>query len=281
MTWLTEVFQPGFMQRALIGGLLTALSCSVVGTWIVMRGMAFLGDALAHGVIPGIAIAVALGFNPILGALGAALFMALAVSGLSTRAGVREDTSIGLLFVGMLALGIIVLSRTQDFTTEASTLLFGDALGVSVSDIRTQAIGTAIVVLAAVVLHRPFLALVFSRDKAHTLGQRPALAHAALMVLLTISIVVSFQTVGTLLVFGLLIGPPATASLVSRHVPVAMVTAILIGFACVLAGLVISYHADTAPGATISGLAVASFFVVFAARELTTQPMRYLPGGEH
>jgi ABC-type Mn2+/Zn2+ transport system permease subunit len=274
LNWLTEVFEAGFMQRALVGGLLTAIACSVVGTWIVMRGMAFLGDALAHGVIPGIAIAVAVGFSPVLGALGAALFMALAVSGLSARSGVREDTSIGLLFVGMLALGIVVLSRTQDFAAEASTLLFGAALGVSASDLVTQAIGTTVVVVAAAVLHRPFLALVFSRDKAHTLGQRPGLAHAALMVLLTISIVVSFQTVGTLLVFGLLIGPPATASLVSRHVPVAMLTAVLIGCGCVAAGLVVSYHADTAPGATISGLAVATFFLVLAARQLTVQPGR-------
>ncbi len=268
MTWLTEAFEPIFMQRALLAGLLTAVACSTVGTWIVLRGMAFLGDALAHGVIPGIALAVAIGFSPILGALGAALFMALAISALNARSGVREDTSIGLLFVGMLALGIGILSRTPDFTSDVTALLFGDPLGVTWSDLRSQAIGTVAILLVSALMHRPFIALAFNREKAFTLGQRPAFAHAALMTLLAISIVVSFRTVGTLLVFGLLIGPPATASLLVKRVPLVMLVATAIGSACVVIGLVISYHRDTSAGSAIAGLAVLTFFVVLAAREL-------------
>ena len=117
------------------------------------------------------------------------------------------------------------------------------------------------------VLYRPFLALAFNEDKAATLGLHPALAHAALMVLLATAIVASFQAIGTLLVFGLLIGPPATAGLLVRRVPLMMVTAVALGAVAVVAGLVVSFHHDTAGGATIAGLAVAEFFVVLAAQE--------------
>jgi ABC-type Mn2+/Zn2+ transport system permease subunit len=146
-------------------------------------------------------------------------------------------------------------------------VLFGDVLGVTLADVRGQAVGTALVVVASVVLYRPFLALAFNQDKAATLGMHPGLAHAALMVLLATAIVVSFQTIGTLLVFGLLIGPPATASLLVRRVPLIMVTAVALGAAAVVVGLAISFHHDTAGGATIAGLAVANFFVVLSVQE--------------
>jgi manganese/iron transport system permease protein len=140
-------------------------------------------------------------------------------------------------------------------------------LGVTWGDVRGQAIAAAAVVVASIVLYRPFLALAFNVDKASTLGMRPTLAHAALMVLLATAIVASFQAIGTLLVFGLLIGPPATAGLLVRRVPLIMVTAVALGAATVVAGLAISFHHDTAGGATIAGLAVAEFFVVLAAQE--------------
>jgi manganese/iron transport system permease protein len=239
-----------------------------VGTWVVLRGLTFLGDALAHGVIPGLALAVLWGFSPVAGALVAALVMSGAVTLVSRRARVREDTGIGLLFVGMLALGVVIISRSESFATDATSVLFGDVLGVTAGDVRGQVVGAAIVVAVSVVLYRPFLALAFNEDKAATLGMRPVLAHAALMALLATAIVVSFQAIGTLLVFGLLIGPPATASLLVRRVPLIMATAVALGSATVVAGLALSFHHDTAGGATIAGLAVAEFFVVLAAQEL-------------
>ena len=267
--WFTEAFEPEFMQRALLGGLLASAATAVVGTWVVLRGLTFLGDALAHGVIPGLALAILWGFSPIAGAFVAALVMSGAVSLVSRRATVREDTGIGLLFVGMLALGVVIISRSDSFSTDVTSVLFGDILGVTTGDLRGQAVGAAIVVLASVVLYRPFLALAFNADKAATLGLRPTLTHVALMVLLATSIVASFQAIGTLLVFGLLIGPPATASLLVRRVPLIMVTAVALGALAVVAGLTISYHHDTAGGATIAGLAVAEFFVVLAVQEAT------------
>jgi manganese/iron transport system permease protein len=266
--WFTEAFEPEFMQRALLAGLLAAAATAVVGTWVVLRGLAFLGDALAHGVVPGLALAVLWGFSPIVGAFVAALVMSGAVTLVSRRARVREDTGIGLLFVGMLALGVVIISRSDSFATDVTAVLFGDVLGVTTGDLRGQAVGAAVVVVVSVVLYRPFLALAFNEDKASTLGMRPAFAHAALMVLLAIAIVASFQAIGTLLVFGLLIGPPATAGLLVRRVPLVMVTAVALGALAVVGGLTISFHHDTAGGATIAGLAVAEFFVVLAAQEL-------------
>jgi ABC-type Mn2+/Zn2+ transport system permease subunit len=265
--WFGEAFEPEFMRRALAAGLLAALACAVVGTWVVLRGLTFLGDALAHGVVPGLALAVLWGFSPVVGALVAALLMSGAITLVSRRARVREDTGIGLLFVGMLALGVVIISRSESFATDVTSVLFGDVLGVTAGDLRGQAVGAAVVVAVSVVLYRPFLALAFNEDKAATLGMRPGLTHAALMVLLATAIVVSFQAIGTLLVFGLLIGPPATASLLVRRVPLIMVTAVALGAATVVAGLALSYHHDTAGGATIAGLAVAEFFVVLAAQE--------------
>jgi ABC-type Mn2+/Zn2+ transport system permease subunit len=264
----TEAFEPAFMQRALLGSLVAVVATSLVGTWVVLRGLAFLGDALAHGVIPGIALAVLLGFSPILGALGPALVMSGLVSVVSNRTTVREDTGIGLLFVGMLSLGIVIVSRAQSFATEVTALLFGDVLGVTADDIRGQAVATAIVVVAVVVLHRPFLALTFNRDKAATLGMRPALAQAALLALLAMSIVASFQAIGTLLVFGLLVGPPATASLLVRRIPAIMALAMAFGASAVVLGLMVSFHHGTAGGATMAGFSILQFFVVLTLVEL-------------
>lgn len=267
---VTEAFEPAFMQRALIGGLVAVVATSLIGTWVVLRGLAFLGDALAHGVVPGIALAVMWGFSPVLGAFVAALVMSGLVTVVSSRTAIREDTGIGLLFVGMLSLGVIIVSRSRSFATDVTSLLFGDVLGVSVEDIRGQVLAALVVVVLTVVLYRPFLALTFNRQKAFTLGMRPGLAHAALLGMLALSIVASFQAIGTLLVFGLLIGPPATASLFVHRVPVIMALATAIGALSVVTGLMISFHQGTAGGATIAGVSVATFFVGLAIVEVRT-----------
>jgi ABC-type Mn2+/Zn2+ transport system permease subunit len=264
---LFDAFAPEFMQRALVAGLIAAATCAVVGTWIVLRGLTFLGDALAHGVIPGLALATLWGFSPTVGALVSALVMSGAVTVVSRRSRVREDVGIGLLFVGMLAAGIIIISRSTTFTSDVTALLFGDVLGVTTDDLRGQAVAAALVVAAALLLYRPFMALSFNADKARTLGMRPGLAHAALLALLAVAIVASFEAIGTLLVFGLLIGPPATAGLLVRRVPLVMLVAVGLGSLSVVAGLLISFHHGTAGGASIAAVAVGQFLVVLAAQE--------------
>ena len=272
--FFTEAFEPAFMQRALLGSLVAVVATSVVGTWVVLRGLSFLGDALAHGVIPGIALAVLWGFSPIIGAFVAAIIMSGLVTAVSLRTTVREDTAIGLLFVGMLALGIVIVSRARAFTTEVTSLLFGDVLGVTTTDIRTQAGATVVVLVVSVVMYRPFLALTFNRAKAQTLGMRPALAQPVLLALVALSIVASFQAIGTLLVFGLLVGPPATAMLVVKRVPTIMITAIGFGSLAVVLGLAISFHYDTAGGATMAGMSVLQFFVVLIVQEIRASTRR-------
>lgn len=279
MEWLTTPFELAFQQRALVGGSLAAVALALVGTWVVIRGMTFLGDALVHGVIPGIALALLLGFNVLLGAALAAVVMILGINLVHRQTTFSEDTGIGLLFVGMLGLGVILISRTASYTGSLTSILFGDALGVSAGDVKVLAWVAAITVLVSALLYRPFLVLSFNEEKAQLLELRPRLAHGAMLVLITLSIVGSFQTVGTLLVFGLLVGPPATAALLVRKVPAMMATAAVIGVFSVAAGLVISYHADTSGSATMAVVPIVLFFIVLVARSAVASRARHLHVG--
>ncbi len=268
MDWLTEPFQLALQQRALIGGILAAVALAVVGTWVVIRGMTFLGDALVHGVIPGIAIALILDFNVLLGAVLASLVMIGGIELVHRQTRFSEDTGIGLLFVGMLGLGVILISSTDSFSSSLTGILFGDVLGVTAADLVVLAVVMVMVLGVSILLYRHFLVLSFNEEKATLLGLRPALAHMALLGLMTLTVVGSFQTVGTLLVFGLLVGPPATAALLVKRVPTMMVTAALIGIASVVAGLVVSYHADTSGSATMAVIPIVLFFVILAFKSL-------------
>ncbi len=278
LDWLGEPFSVHFMQQALLGGLLAAVTTSLIGTWVVIRGMTFMGDALAHGVLPGIALAFVLGLDLTLGAIAGALVMVAGIELVHRRAGLREDTGIGLLFVGMLALGVIIVSRLPTFTTSLTTFLFGDILGVRSSDLLIQAAATVATFTGVVLLYRPFLVLSFNESKAQVLCLRPQLAHVAMLALLTLAIVTSFRAVGTLLVFGLLIAPPATAALLARSVPTMMLTAACLGAGAVVIGLLLSWHLGTAAGATVAGVAVLVFFVVLLGRDLVRQ-LRRVPDG--
>ncbi len=274
MDWLIEPFELAFQQRALLAGSLAAVALAIVGTWVVIRGMTFLGDALVHGVIPGIALAILFDFNVLAGAAAAAVVMILGINLVHRQTSFSEDTGIGLLFVGMLAIGVILISRTASYTGSLTAILFGDALGVRWGDIVVLATVTVITIVVSVLFYRPFLVLSFNEQKAKLLGLRPQLAHFAMLVLITLSIVGSFQTVGTLLVFGLLVGPAATAALIARRVPTIMILASVIGIVSVAAGLVISYHANTAGSATMALVPIVLFFIVLTIRNLRRSPVR-------
>lgn len=263
-----EPFELAFQQRALVGGALAAVALAVIGTWVIIRGMTFLGDALVHGVIPGIALAVLFDFNVLIGAALAAVVMIGGINLVHRQTTFSEDTGIGLLFVGMLALGVILISRTPSFTGSLTTILFGDALGLTTADLVTAGVIAALVVVGSALLYRPFLVLAFNEQKARLLGLRPAAAHSALLVLITLAIVGSSQTIGTLLVFGLLVGPPASAALLVRRVPAMMVTSAAIGVASVTIGLIVSFYADTSGSATIAITPVVIFFVILTGTSL-------------
>jgi len=264
-----EPFRYGFMRNALAAGLLTVIASSLVGTWVVMRGLAFIGDALAHGVLPGIAIAYLLGGNLLLGAAFGAAVMVGGISLVTARSRIGEDTAIGLLFVGMLALGVAIISARGAYAGDLTTILFGDPLGVRADALWTLLAATVVTVIVSVIAYRPFLALTADRAKAATLGMRPGFAHVVMLALVAVVVVTSFRSVGTLLVFAFLIAPPATAVLVARRVPVVMLAAIGFGSLAVLVGLLLSYHLATATAATIAGVSVLGFFVVLAATNLS------------
>ncbi|MEI7622067.1 MAG: zinc ABC transporter permease AztB [Actinomycetes bacterium] len=268
MDWLTEPFQYDFILRALLAGSLAAITCSLIGTWVVIRGMSFMGDALAHGVMPGIAVAFIVGVDIAIGAFISAIVMVIGINLVNRASKLSTDTGIGLLFVGMLALGVVIISRTRSFTGDLTSFLFGSVLGVRDSDIWLQSIAAVVTLVAVIGFHRLFLALSFNTEKAASLGMRPRLAHFVMLALIAVAIVASFRTVGTLLVFGLLIAPPATAALLVRRVPTMMITACAIGVLSIFIGLIITYHFDTAAGATMAGTAVAIFFLVLTGREL-------------
>lgn len=254
-------FEVTFVQRALWGGVLVSLICALAGTWVVLRGMAFLGDAMSHGMLPGIALASLLGGNLLVGAAVSAAVMALGVSAVGRSPRLSQDTSIGLLFVGMLSLGVIIVSRSQSFAVDLTGFLFGDVLAVRPADLAVLG-GALVVALAVSVLgYRAFVALAFDERKAHTLGLRPRVAHAALLALLTLAIVASFHVVGTLLVFGLLIAPPAAMLPWARRIPVIMIGAGCLGASSTFIGLLLSWHLHTAAGASIAATAVVQFLL--------------------
>ncbi|MFC8005865.1 zinc ABC transporter permease AztB [Streptomyces olivaceus] len=268
MDWLTAPFEVTFVQRALWGGVLVSAICALAGTWVVLRGMAFLGDAMSHGLLPGVAMAALLGGNLLVGAVASAAVMAAGVTALGRTPRLSQDTGIGLLFVGMLSLGVIIVSRSQSFAVDLTGFLFGDVLAVREQDLYLLGGALLVALLVAVLGHRAFLALAFDPRKAHTLGLRPKLAHAVLLVLLGLAIVASFHIVGTLLVLGLLIAPPAAALPWARSVRGVMVLAALLGVTATFAGLLLSWHLSTAAGATVSAVAVALFFLSHSASAL-------------
>lgn len=277
MEWLTAPFEVTFVQRALWGGVLVSAICALAGTWVVLRGMAFLGDAMSHGLLPGVALSALFGGNLLVGAVASAAVMTAGVTVLGRTPRLSQDTGIGLLFVGMLSLGVIIVSRSQSFAVDLTGFLFGDVLAVRQQDLYLLAAALCAALVVSVLGHRAFLALAFDERKAKTLGLRPRLAHAVLLGLLGLAIVASFHIVGTLLVLGLLIAPPAAALPWARSVHGVMVLAALIGAAATFGGLLLSWHLGTAAGATVSALAVSLFFLSHVMSALRHRRPRSAP----
>jgi ABC-type Mn2+/Zn2+ transport system permease subunit len=257
-----------FMRLALFGGILVACTCAIAGTFVVLRGLAFVGDALAHGVLPGIATAMLLGFSGILGAaIGAAVMMG-GVSIVTRRFRLSGDTAIGLLFVGMLSLGVVITSRSTSFVGDLARILFGELLGITTTDLAWQFAALVIVGAIAFVSRRPFLLLSVDDGLARTSGFSARLFHNVMLTMVAITLIASFQTVGTLLVLGMLIAPAATGSLFARRIESMMLIAALVGSLSTYIGLLISYHYDLAAGASIVLTAVVIFALSATANEI-------------
>ncbi len=264
--FVNELLTPltyAFIQRGLLAALMVGVLCSVIGCYIVLRSMAFLGDAMAHAVLPGVAVAYLLGRNLTMGALAAALVVALGVGLFSRRGTIKEDTAIGVLFAAALSLGVVLISSIRTYAVDLSHILFGNVLGVSSLDLwLTAGLGTVILV-SILVFYRPFLVISFDPVLATTMRLRVGFYNNLLLVLLALTIVISMQTVGVGLVAAMLVTPAATAFLLVRRLPTMMVLSGLIGGFSSLTGLFASYHLNVASGAAIVLTATIIFLLAF------------------
>jgi ABC-type Mn2+/Zn2+ transport system permease subunit len=251
-----------------------SIACAIVGTFVVLRGLAFIGDALSHGVLPGIAVSILLGLPGIVGAALGAVVMIGGISLITHRSRLSSDTAIGLLFVGMLALGVVIVSRSNAFSGDLVRVLFGEILGISQPAILIQLIATLAIVVTAFVCARPFLLLCFSPEQAQVAGFSARRYHNIMLALIAITIIVSFQTVGTLLVFGMLLAPSGAGALIARRIESMMAWAAIFGVSSVYLGLLASYHFNLAAGSTIVLTATLIFFAVFFVQNARSQRVR-------
>ncbi len=260
MDWLFYPLSFGFMQRGLAASLMVGVLCAVIGCYVVLRSMAFLGDAMAHAILPGVAVAYILKGNLLVGAMGAALAVALAIGFLSRQGGIKEDTAIGILFAAALALGIALISTSKTYAMDLTHIMFGNVLGVSTGDLWLTA-GVGVGVLAVIVLlYKEFLVISFDPVLAATLRLPMERLRTLMLVLIALTIVVSLQTVGVGLVTAMLVTPAATASLLTRRLPSMMAVSAALGGLSAFVGLFLSFHVNIASGAAIV-LTATSFFL--------------------
>lgn len=263
--WLLAPLQYQFMVRGLLAAVTVGVVCGVLGAYVVLRGMAFFGDALAHAILPGVAVAylVAGGAQGslFLGALVAGVGTALGIGAISRSGQIREDTAIGVLFAAMFALGVALISTVRNFSVDLTHFMFGNVLGVSPADLRLTAIFGGIVVLLVVAFYKEFLVISFDPVLASILRLPAHFFRYLLLVMLAVTIVIALQTVGVGLMVAMLITPAAAASLLTRRLPVMMALAALIGAVSGIMGLYLSYYVSVASGAAIV-LVCTAFFLL-------------------
>jgi ABC-type Mn2+/Zn2+ transport system permease subunit len=276
MDFLTEPFNAEFVRTGALAAAVVGVLCGVIGCYVVLRGMALVADSLAHGVLPGIAVAFtitagAAGSDPnqlalTVGALVSGLITAAATSLILRRSRLREETGAAVVFVFMLALGVVLISRNEGYSVDLTSFLFGDVLGVDGGEAALAAAASVAVLALVAVLYRPFLLVSFDRQRAAAIGLPVARLELVMLVLVTLAVVIGFRIVGALLVLGMLMAPPAAAALVTRTMPAMMAVSAGIAAASAPVGLLLSWHLDIAAGASIVLVAVSVFLVLLAIR---------------
>jgi manganese/iron transport system permease protein len=265
---LVDPFQYTFMRRGLIEVLLIGLICGAIGAFVVTRGLGFIGDAISHAIFPGIVIAFLARFSIFIGALAFGLLTAFGIGVISRNQRVREDTAIGIVFAGAFSLGVVLISSIRSYTTDLGAILFGNVLGVSDQDVMlTVALGAGVVAVLYL-LYKELLLVAFDRTMAAAMGLPVAWLEQLLLLLLTLTIVISLQAVGNILILAMLITPAATARLFVQRFQALMLLGALIGAMCGVVGLYASYYLNLASGGTIVLFTTAVFLVclVFAPR---------------
>jgi len=267
VNWLVGPLSYPFMVRGMLAAVMVGIVCAVVGTYVVLRGMAFFGDALAHSILPGVAVGylVSGGSRGALfwWALGTAILSAIGIGAVSRSGRFKEDTAIGVIFAGMFALGIALISTVRSYAVDLAHFLFGDVLGVSWGDLWLTGIFGGMVLLVIWAFYKEFLVLSFDPILAATLRLPSTLLHYLLLILIAVVIVVSLQTVGVALVVAMLVTPAATASLLTRRLSSMMMLAALMAALCGVIGLYLSYYVGISSGAAIVLTCTALFGLVW------------------
>lgn len=265
---LLEPLQYAFVQRALVAAVLVALVCASVGVFVVLRGLAFLGDAIAHAAFPGVVIAFLLKINIVIGGSVAAVLSALAIGAVARRSGLKEDTAIGVVFSGMFALGIVLFSSIRTYTGDLLGILFGDVLGVATDQLVVGGVTAAFVLVTLWIIWRQLVFVSFDPIGAAAAGLNTLRYDTLLLGLIGLAIAVSVQIVGVVLVVAMLVTPAATARLVAQDLRTLVVVALVVAVASSIAGIWLSYYVNAASGGTIVLVATSLFGVVWTVRSV-------------
>lgn len=263
LDWLIEPLGYAFMIRGLIAVVIVGLVCGVLGTYVILRGMALFGNALAHAILPGVAVAYLLaGTNQtwlFAGGLAAGVLTALGIGAIS-KEGVKEDTATGVMFVSMFALGIALISTVRSYSTDLTHFLFGNVLGVAGSDLWLIGAFAVLVLVAIAAFYKEFLVISFDPVLAKTLRLPASFFNNLLLLLVAITIVLSLQAVGIALMTAMLVTPAATAYMLTRRLPVMMAISATVGALSGVIGLYLSFYINIASGPAIV-LVCTTFFV--------------------
>ena len=263
---LLAPLQYAFVQRALLAAVLVALVCASVGVFVVLRGLAFLGDAIAHAAFPGVVIAFLLKINIVIGGSVAAVASALAIGAVARRSGLKEDTAIGVVFSGMFAVGIVLFSSIRTYTGDLLGILFGDVLGVAADQLLLAAITAAVVLLGLWIIWRQLVFVSFDPIGAAAAGLNTLRYDTLLLGLIGLAIAVSVQIVGVVLVVAMLVTPAATARLLAQDLRALIIGALVVAVVSSIAGIWLSYYVNAASGGTIVLVATTLFGLVWIAR---------------
>ena len=262
-SYLSEPFQHAFMRHAFAAIVLVGVVCGIVGVFVILRGLAFMGDAIAHAVFPGVVISYVLGGNFLVGAILAATTVSLAI-GFATQSGLlRNDTAIGVFFVGAFALGVAIISTQRSYARDITNLLFGSILGVSQEDLALTALVGCGVLITLWLFRREIVTISFDRTFAQSHGLNLWAWDQVFLLLLSLTIVISLQTVGNVLVLAMLVTPAATARLLTVQLGPMIAASALIGAVSGIAGLYVSYYQGISSGASIVLVATTVFLAVF------------------
>lgn len=260
---LTDPLTYGFMVRALLAAIMVGIICPVVGAYMVLKGLSFFGDALAHSILPGVVLTFLFGWPLALGAMISALVAAFLIGVISQRSALQEDTAIGIVFAGAFALGVAMISTASNYAVDLTHILFGDVLGVSTTDLWVMLVLGLVVLGAIVAFYKEFLVLTFDPVLALVLRLPATALRYLLLGVIALTVVTSLQTVGIALVLAMLVTPAATAQLLTRRLPPMMMVAALLGVFANVTGLYISYYLNVASGPTMVLVSTLLFGLVF------------------